>query len=146
MLNSIFLKNLYSRKITVLNKIDGKDNDTGVDIWKKTEVNDVEIKRVENRVFSGKEVYTSFDYEVMFSNIENYVAYKDLVQNTSYIDTFTLRTGDYIVFSTFDEEVTSKNITSILKDFEDDVIKVKNVYKPKETAFTNVKLVAKGSW
>ena len=146
MLDNISLKNLYSRKITVLNKIDGEDNDSGLDIWKKTEVDDVEIKRVENRVFNGKEAYTSFDYDVMFSDIDNYVAYKDLVKNTSYIDTFTLRTGDYIVFSTFDEDVTSKNITSILKDFEDDVIKVKNVYKPKETAFTNVKLVAKGSW
>ena len=146
MLDNMLLKNLYSRKITVLNKIDGEDNDTGLDIWKKTEVDDVEIKRVENRVFNGKEAYTSFDYEVMFSNIDNYVTYKDLVKNTFYIDTFTLRTGDYIVFSTFDEDVTSKNITSILKDFEGDVIKVKNVYKPKETVFTTVKLVAKGSW
>lgn len=146
MLDNISLKNLYSRKITVLNKIDGEDNESGLDIWKKTEVDDVEIKRVENRVFNGKEAYTSFDYDVMFSDIDNYVTYKDLVKNTSYIDTFTLRTGDYIVFSTFDEDVTSKNITSILKDFEGDVIKVKNVYKPKETVFTTVKLVAKGSW
>ena len=146
MFDNISLKNLYSRKITVLNKIDGEDNDTGLDIWKKTEVDDVEIKRVENRVFNGKEAYTSFDYDVMFSDIDNYVTYKDLVKNTSYIDNFTLRTGDYIVFSTFDEDVTSKNITSILKDFEGDVIKVKNVYKPKETVFTTVKLVAKGSW
>ena len=146
MFDNISLKNLYSRKITVLNKIDGEDNDSGLDIWKKTEVDDVEIKRVENRVFNGKEAYTSFDYDVMFSDIENYVTYKDLIKNTSYIDTFTLRTGDYIVFSTFDEDVTSKNITSILQAFEGDVIKVKNVYKPKETVFTTVKLVAKGSW
>ena len=62
---------------------------------------------------------------------------------TSFLNEISI---SYIVFSTFDEDVTSKNITSILKDFDDDVIKVKNVYKPKETAFTNVKLVAKGSW
>ena len=45
MLDNISLKNLYSRKITVLNKIDGADNDSGLDIWKKTEVDDVEIKK-----------------------------------------------------------------------------------------------------
>lgn len=146
MLDNLWLNNLYSRKITVLNKVEGKDNDTGFDIWVKTEVDNVDIKRVENRLFSGKEATNSVEYEVLFSNAENYVLYKDFIQGIGYLNTFTLRPGDYIVFATFDEEVTSKNITSLLKDYDGDVIKVKSVYKPKSTPFTAVQLVAKGSW
>ena len=154
-MNTRFIDNLYTEKVTVLNKIQGTDIGQKCDIWTKTVVdNTYWVKSLDSSTttttFSGSlksvEDFTKnvISTKVMFADLSNYKPYVDLIKYLDNSNFFTLSLGDYVVNGIVLDEITSQNVREVIEKYKGYVCKITNISFPKNRGISKVKLIAEG--
>lgn len=121
------LKTIYNQRITILNRLRRSDNDSGVDLWYKTVVNDAAWYTKSARSAGGSTVFIGTYITVLLPFHDDYVSYrkwKDLANKNL---KFTMSTGDYIILGDIEEdEVFAKDIVATLQKYGESVCQVKH--------------------
>lgn len=110
----------FTETITLLNKLDAKDSETGLDVWKSTVLrncawSEKAVRSVQNNVVSlGRTIIVRIPASPDF---HPYIEWKTDMEG------FTLSTGDCIIRGEVAETVTSDNVKQVLADREGFVVK-----------------------
>lgn len=122
------LDNIYNQKVTILNKLKCGDNGNNVDIWQKTVIEDVAwYSRAERTVHNNSVSICSYIICLIPHHSEylDYTAWRKL-DDAERKNHFTMSSGDYIVLGDVDEEITAKNVISVMSKYDPDVCSVKH--------------------
>lgn len=120
------LKNIYNQRITILNKLKREDNNSGVDIWQKTVIDDaVWYKHSESSVGVGG-VSIGTVIQVLIPFHDEYLPYLEWRQEGKQKGHYTMSTGDYIIRGNMTEDVDASNIVKTLQKYGEDVCQVKS--------------------
>lgn len=120
------LKNIYNQRITILNKLKREDNETGLDVWQKTVIDDaVWYRRTESSVGSGG-VSIGAVIQVMIPFHDEFLPYIEWKQPGCQRGHYTISTGDYIVRGDVPDHVDASNVIAVMKKYGEDVCRVKS--------------------
>lgn len=119
------LGKIYDDTITVINKLDAKDSLLKQDSYHKTVIDHCmwSVKSVRN-VDNGGTVNIGTVHQVQIPESESYMPYREWRKRENREGSFTLRTGDYIVRGTVEEEIDATNIKKIMNQYEPDVFQI----------------------
>jgi hypothetical protein len=114
---------MYDKTITILNKL--KKADTGLsDVWVKTVITNVEYVTKSNTTINGNVVSMGESVTILIPFGNGYIPYRDWKSDTS--KGYTISQGDVVFLDmNLTETVTSENITSIKKQYEQNVCDVR---------------------
>lgn len=119
------LDRIYNQTVTILNKLKRTDGQTGLDVWYKTVLDNVAWYVKSERTVSGSTVYIGTYKNVLIPFNENFLPYDEWKQLGNQIGHFTMSENDYIILGEVPDDVTTKNITSIIQKYGDNVCLVK---------------------
>lgn len=128
-------KSIYNQKITILNKLRQSDSGSGIDEWYKTSIDGVAWYKKSISSMQGSTAVMATTYKILIpfvvtENTNTFLAYKDWVKTAGSGSSFTLSLGDYIVLGDVEEEVTAKNIISIVNKYKPEICKVCHFQQP----------------
>ena len=144
MFNVNSIKPLYNQKITILNKIKGSDTEDGKDIWVKNVLDSSLWRSISISSASGTVVSLGTKHKIYICDVSKYKPYSEFISYRGESDYYTISLNDYIIKGEVYEDVTSKNITSILAKHEPNVCKVLNVNFLPDRNLSIVKIVIEG--
>ena len=110
----------FTETITLLNKLDAKDSETGLDVWKSTVLHDCAWSEKAVRSLQGNVVSVGRSIIVRIPVSPDFRPYSEWKNG---MDGFTLSTGDCIIRGEATETVTPDNIKQVLADREGFVVK-----------------------
>lgn len=110
----------FTETITLLNKLDAKDSETGLDVWKSAVLHDCAWSEKSMRSVQGNVVSVGRSIVVRIPASPDFRPYSEWKAN---MDGFTLSTGDCIIRGEVTETVTSDNVKQVLADHEGFVVK-----------------------
>jgi hypothetical protein len=138
------LNSIYNQKITILNKLKATDNPDKVDTWQKTVVENASwYKRIERTVTSSGVVLGSYITCLIPYN-ENYMEYDEWKSLTDKTGKYTMSSGDYLIKGEVEEEITSKNVVSVIKQYSSNSCSVKQFQELYDRFGTYVQLSVEG--
>lgn len=114
--------------ITLANKLNRKDSITGLDVWYKTRIDDVEYKMETVRSVEGNVVNVGQVFVILIPFTGDYLPYSEW-KSSSFIDkTYTVSPGDYIFIDTdINENITPDTVKSIKSKYEPYVCEIKSI-------------------
>lgn len=120
------LKNIYNQTITILNKLKRVDNDTGLDQWYKTVLNDVAWYTDSARSAGNHDVYIGTYITILIPFHDEYCDYLEWRNLKEREKFYTMSTGDYIIRGVMPEDVDSSNIVKTLEKYGENVCLVRH--------------------
>lgn len=111
----------FDYTITILNKLKAVDNDTKLDVWKKTVIKNCSWSTQAVRSVSGSNVLLGSAYIVQIPKDERYQPYNQWKENTA---GFTVSVGDYIIKGEITEDVTASNVLKIVNSHRPDAFQI----------------------
>ena len=144
-MNSLSIQNCYNEKITILNKIKGKDTlNNRSDLWVKRVYDKAAWSQSSTSGISGTTVVVGTKIKVILTDLSDYVPYKEFCRFGDFGKYFTISLNDYIVRGEVTENVDSSNITKILSRYEPEVLKVQSIITVPDRGFTNASMKLEG--
>lgn len=120
-------KEMLPQTVTIVNRLKGEDNDTGRDIfYKKTLKNCVWMgKQIGSR--NGNEIAYTEGYQVHIPKSQKftYFEYNIWKNKENLDDCFTLSLDDYVILGEVTEEITTDNITKIIKKYKPNALQIR---------------------
>jgi len=113
--------------VTILNKLKRADSVTGLDTWYNTTVDSVEYKKSAVTAMSGTQVAMGESYTVLIPFSENYRDYNEWKGLVDKAGTYTMTTGDLIIFDALTEQVTPNDIAKLRQTYAGRICEVKSV-------------------
>lgn len=136
---------IYNEKITILNKIKGKDTPDGRnDIWIKRVCDKAAWSEKPVSGLSGTTVVIGAKVMVLISDLSLYKPYSEFCRFGDYGDYFTISLNDYIVRGDVFEDINSSNITRVLSWYEPEVLKVQSIISVPDRGFNHALLKIEG--
>ena len=120
------LKNIYNQRVTILNKLKRTDNKTGVDVWRKSTVDDVVWYTKSARSAGSSSVFIGTYITVLFPFNSRYLPYMEWKKPGNQDEHFTMSSGDYIILGDVPENITANNIIKVLEGYGENVCQVKH--------------------
>lgn len=121
------LSKIYDDTITVINKLDAKDSMLKQDDYYKTVLHHCMWSvRTTRTVQSDGTVNIGTVHNVQIPESENYQPYREWKKAENRAESFTLRTGDYIVLGEVAEKITASTLKSITKLYEPDAFQIQS--------------------
>lgn len=120
------LKNIYNQRVTILNKLKRTDNKTGVDVWRKSTVDDVVWYTKSARSAGSSSVFIGTYITVLFPFNSRYLPYMEWKKPGNQEEHFTMSSGDYIILGDVPENITANNIIKVLEGYGENVCQVKH--------------------
>lgn len=120
------LKNIYNQRVTILNKLKRTDNKTGVDVWRKSTVDDVVWYTKSARSAGSSSVFIGTYITVLFPFNSRYLPYMEWKKPGNQEEHFTMSSGDYIILGDVPENITANNIIKVLEQYGENVCQVKH--------------------
>lgn len=116
---------IYDDTITVINKLDAKDSALKQDSYFVTTIEHcMWADKVNRTVQSDGTVNVATSHQVQIPEAENYLPYREWRKAEARADSFTLRTGDYVVRGKVKEEITASTIKNVMKLYEPDAFQI----------------------
>lgn len=144
-MGSYLINNIYSEKITILNKIQGKHTpDGGSDFWVKYVYPCAAWSSKSLSSINGSTVNIGTKTIVLLSNLDNYKPYEEFCRLGGFGDYFTMSLNDYIVKGVVTEEINSSTITKVLSKYEPYSIRVQSIIHTPSRSFQCAKLKIEG--
>ena len=91
------LENIYNQRVTILNKLKRTDSKTGVDVWRKSTVDDVVWYTKSSRSAGSSSVFIGTYITVLFPFNSRYLPYMEWKKPGNQEEHFTMSSGDYII-------------------------------------------------
>lgn len=120
------LKNIYNQRVTILNKLKRTDSKTGVDVWRKSIVDDVVWYTKSARSAGSSSVFIGTYITVLFPFNSRYLPYMEWKKPGNQEEHFTMSSGDYIILGDVPENITANNIIKVLEQYGENVCQVKH--------------------
>lgn len=120
------LENIYNQRVTILNKLKRTDNKTGVDVWRKSIVDDVVWYTKSARSAGSSSVFIGTYITVLFPFNSRYLPYMEWKKPGNQDEHFTMSSGDYIILGDVPENITANNIIKVLEQYGENVCQVKH--------------------
>ena len=120
------LENIYNQRVTILNKLKRTDNKTGVDVWRKSTVDDVVWYTKSARSAGSSSVFIGTYITVLFPFNARYLPYMEWKKPGNQEEHFTMSCGDYIILGDVPENITANNIIKVLEGYGENVCQVKH--------------------
>lgn len=120
------LENIYNQKVTILNKLKRTDSKTGVDVWRKSTVDDVVWYTKSARSAGSSSVFIGTYITVLFPFNSRYLPYMEWKKPGNQDEHFTMSSGDYIILGDVPENITANNIIKVLEQYGENVCQVKH--------------------
>ncbi len=120
------LENIYNQRVTILNKLKRTDNKTGVDVWRKSTVDDVVWYTKSARSAGSSSVFIGTYITVLFPFNSRYLPYMEWKKPGNQEEHFTMSSGDYIILGDVPENITANNIIKVLEGYGENVCQVKH--------------------
>ena len=120
------LENIYNQRVTILNKLKRTDSKTGVDVWRKSTVDDVVWYTKSARSAGSSSVFISTYITVLFPFNSRYLPYTEWKKPGNQDEHFTMSSGDYIILGDVPENITANNIIKVLEQYGENVCQVKH--------------------
>ena len=137
------LKPIYSNRVSILNKLKRDDGTSGSDEWFVTVVDNVAWYRNSERTVSNSGVYIGEYKTILIPFNKAYLPYDEWKNNTE--GHFTVSEGDYIVLGEVTEDITAKNVVSVMKKLDKSkVCLVKAVIQREERFGAKVQVKVEG--
>lgn len=120
-------KEMLSQKVTIVNRLKGVDNDSGKDIFYKKTLKDCVWmgKQIGSR--NGNEIVYTEGYQVHIPKSQEYTYFDyEVWKNKENLeDCFTFSLDDYVILGEVVEEITSDNITKIIKKYKPNSLQIR---------------------
>lgn len=120
------LENIYNQRVTILNKLKRTDNKTGVDVWRKSTVDNVVWYTKSARSAGSSSVFIGTYITVLFPFNSRYLPYMEWKKPGNQEEHFTMSSGDYIILGDVPENITANNIIKVLEGYGENVCQVKH--------------------
>lgn len=120
------LENIYNQRVTILNKLKRTDSKTGVDVWRKSTVDDVVWYTKSSRSAGSSSVFIGTYITVLFPFNTRYLPYMEWKKPGNQDEHFTMSSGDYIILGDVPENITANNIIKVLEQYGENVCQVKH--------------------
>lgn len=120
------LENIYNQRVTILNKLKRTDSKTGVDVWRKSTVDDVVWYTKSARSAGSSSVFIGTYITVLFPFNTRYLPYMEWKKPGNQDEHFTMSSGDYIILGDVPENITANNIIKVLEQYGENVCQVKH--------------------
>lgn len=120
------LENIYNQRVTILNKLKRTDSKTGVDVWRKSTVDDVVWYTKSTRSAGSSSVFIGTYITVLFPFNSRYLPYMEWKKPGNQEEHFTMSCGDYIILGDVPENITANNIIKVLEQYGENVCQVKH--------------------
>ena len=120
------LENIYNQRMTILNKLKRTDSKTGVDVWRKSTVDDVVWYTKSARSAGSSSVFIGTYITVLFPFNSRYLPYMEWKKPGNQDEHFTMSSGDYIILGDVPENITANNIIKVLEQYGENVCQVKH--------------------
>lgn len=120
------LENIYNQRVTILNKLKRTDSKTGVDVWRKSIVDDVVWYTKSARSAGSSSVFIGTYITVLFPFNSRYLPYMEWKKPGNQDEHFTMSSGDYIILGDVPENITANNIIKVLEQYGENVCQVKH--------------------
>ena len=120
------LENIYNQRVTILNKLKRTDSKTGVDVWRKSTVDDVVWYTKSARSAGSSSVFIGTYITVLFPFNSRYLPYMEWKKPGNQDEHFTMSSGDYIMLGDVPENITANNIIKVLEQYGENVCQVKH--------------------
>ena len=120
------LENIYNQRVTILNKLKRTDNKTGVDVWRKSTVDNVVWYTKSARSAGSSSVFIGTYITVLFPFNSRYLPYMEWKKPGNQDEHFTMSSGDYIILGDVPENITANNIIKVLEGYGENVCQVKH--------------------
>ena len=120
------LENIYNQRVTILNKLKRTDSKTGVDVWRKSTVDDVVWYTKSARSAGSSSVFIGTYITVLFPFNSRYLPYMEWKKPGNQDGHFTMSSGDYIILGDVPENITANNIVKVLEQYGENVCQVKH--------------------
>ena len=120
------LENIYNQRVTILNKLKRTDSKTGVDVWRKSTVDDVVWYTKSARSAGSSSVFIGTYITVLFPFNSRYLPYMEWKKPSNQDEHFTMSCGDYIILGDVPENITANNIIKVLEQYGENVCQVKH--------------------
>lgn len=127
------LKLIYSNRVSILNKLKRGDGTSGSDEWFVTVVDNVAWYRNSERTVSNSGVYIGEYKTILIPFNTAYLPYDEWKNNTE--GHFTVSEGDYIVLGEVTEDITAKNVVSVMKKLDKSKVCLVKSVIPREKRF-----------
>lgn len=127
------LKLIYSNRVSILNKLKRDDGTSGSDEWFVTVVDNVAWYRNSERTVSNSGVYIGEYKTILIPFNTAYLPYDEWKNNTE--GHFTVSEGDYIVLGEVTEDITAKNVVSVMKKLDKSKVCLVKSVIPREKRF-----------
>ncbi len=95
------LENIYNQRVTILNKLKRTDSKTGVDVWRKSIVDDVVWYTKSSRSAGSSSVFIGTYITVLFPFNSRYLPYMEWKKPENQEEHFTMSSGDYIILDEY---------------------------------------------
>lgn len=119
------LGKIYDDTISIINKLDARDSALKQDSYFVTTLNHCMWgDKVNRTVQSDGTVNIATSHQVQIPEANNYMPYRDWKNAEARADSFTLRTGDYVIKGKVEEQVTASNVRSIVNKYEPDAFQI----------------------
>lgn len=119
------LGKIYDDVITVVNKLDAKDSALKQDSYFVTVIEHcMWSDKVTRSVQSDGTVNIATSHQVQIPEAENYMPYREWRKAEVRDDSFTLRTGDYVIRGKVEEDITASTLKNVVKLYEPDVFQI----------------------
>ena len=120
------LENIYNQRVTILNKLKRTDSKTGVDVWRKSTVDDVVWYTKSARSAGSSSVFIGTYITVLFPFNSRYLPYMEWKKPGNQDEHFTMSSGDYIILGDVPANITANNIIKVLEQYGENVCQVKH--------------------
>ena len=120
------LENIYNQRVTILNTLKRTDSKTGVDVWRKSTVDDVVWYTKSARSAGSSSVFIGTYITVLFPFNSRYLPYMEWKKPGNQDEHFTMSSGDYIILGDVPENITANNIIKVLEQYGENVCQVKH--------------------
>lgn len=120
------LENIYNQRVTILNKLKRTDSKTGVDVWRKSTVDNVVWYTKSARSAGSSSVFIGTYITVLFPFNSRYLPYMEWKKPGNQDEHFTMSSGDYIILGDVPENITANNIIKVLEQYGENVCQVKH--------------------
>ena len=123
------LSKLLPQKVTIINRLKSKDNESKRDKFYKTLLTDCiwDSKSLAHQ--NGKEVYYTKGYSVQIPDCQEakYKPYSEWKDNQNTLNCFTLSLDDYVILGDVTEDITADNVTQIINKYSPFVFKISTI-------------------
>ena len=130
--------------ITIANRLNRTDSITGLDVWYKFQLKNIQYSKERVTTVNGTQVSMSESFNILLPFTGKYIPYlrwKDLSNKDDY---YTLSQGDYIFLTEITEDIQPNTIMQIKNKYRGYVCEVRSIIEVPERNGVTIQLKVSG--